>query len=94
MCPNPSNLSLTKPLAPSPSLSVREYQSIPRLDTYDAEHLDEDEYDAMDPGARAAAEKAMKKRDRQVGKDSDRFLNRHWSCFGHSTYGLRWSIYI
>ena len=48
----------------------------------------------MDPGARAAAEKAMKKRDRQVGKDSDGFLNRHWSCFGHSTYGLRWSIYI
>ena len=36
----------------------------------------------MDPGARAAAEKAMKKRDRQVGKDSDRFLNRHGHVLG------------
>ena len=46
--------------------SVREYQSIPRLDTYDEEHLDDEQYDAMDPAARAAAEKAMRKRDRQV----------------------------
>ena len=44
----------------------RDYQSIPRLDTYDAEHLDQENYDSMEPEARAAAEKAMKKRDRQV----------------------------
>ena len=72
--PEPLKFILDK-TTPSP-LSVREYQSIPRLDTYDAEHLDEEEYDAMGPEARAAAEKAMKKRDRQVGKDSDQFL-RH-----------------
>ena len=45
----------------------RDYQSIPRLDTYDREHLDEGAYDTIDPEARVAAEKAMRKRDRQVG---------------------------
>ena len=54
------------PFSPSSPPTVREYQSIPRLDTYDEEHLDEEDYDAMDPEARAAAEKAMRKRDRQV----------------------------
>ena len=44
----------------------RDYQSIPRLDTYDAEHLDKGEYDTIEPAARAAAEKTMRKRDRQV----------------------------
>ena len=57
---------------PSPTLSVfpRDYQSIPRLDTYDGEHLDEGEYDGMDPEARVAAEKAMRKRDRQVSHNN------------------------
>ena len=44
----------------------RDYQSIPRLDTYDPEHLDTEEYDTIEPETRVAAEKAMRKRDRQV----------------------------
>lgn len=44
----------------------RDYQSIPRLDTYDQEHLDEGAYDTIDPEARVTAEKTMRKRDRQV----------------------------
>ena len=36
------------------------------MDTYDREHLDEGAYDTIDPEARVAAEKAMRKRDRQV----------------------------
>ena len=60
---------------PSPTLSVfpRDYQSIPRLDTYDGEHLDEGEYDGMNPEARVAAEKAMRKRDRQVSHKNAHF---------------------
>ena len=49
------------------SLSLcRDYQSIPRLDTYDAGNLDEGDYDTIDPAARVAAERELKKRDRQV----------------------------
>ena len=62
-------ISLSQTLSLSLFLSDcprRDYQSIARLDTYDEEHLDEEQYEAMGPEARVAAEKAMRKRDRQV----------------------------
>lgn len=64
--------------------SIREYQSIPRLDTYDEEHLDDEQYDAMDPAARAAAEKAMRKRDRQVIIRVQMGLGWIFSCPPHT----------
>lgn len=42
----------------------RDYREMPALDTYDAGDLDETDYAAMDPTARAAAELRMRKRDR------------------------------
>lgn len=50
----------------------RDYQSIPHLDAYDREGLDQETYDAMSPGARAAAERELRKRDRQEALASGR----------------------
>lgn len=52
------------------SLSVfRDYRAIPALDQYEAEGLDLDDEDLseLSPGARAAAEEAMRRRDREQG---------------------------
>uniref|UniRef100_A0A8C5B043 DNA replication licensing factor MCM2 n=1 Tax=Gadus morhua TaxID=8049 RepID=A0A8C5B043_GADMO len=47
----------------------RDYRAIPELDRYEAEglDLDEDELSELSPGARAAAEEAMSRRDREQG---------------------------
>lgn len=47
----------------------RDYRPIPALDQYEAEGLDMDEDDLseLSPGARAAAEEAMRRRDREEG---------------------------
>lgn len=47
----------------------RDYRPIPALDRYEAEGLDMDEEDLseLSPGARAAAEEAMRRRDREEG---------------------------
>ena len=51
------------------SALVRDYRAIPALDQYEAEGLDLDEEDLseLSPGARAAAEEAMSRRDREQG---------------------------
>ena len=43
----------------------REYRPIPHLDTYEGDNLDNEDYDTLSPGARADAERQMRKRDRQ-----------------------------
>ncbi|CAL8337662.1 unnamed protein product [Lota lota] len=47
----------------------RDYRAIPELDRYEAEglDLDEEELSELSPGARAAAEEAMRRRDREQG---------------------------
>ncbi|XP_034021825.1 DNA replication licensing factor MCM2 [Thalassophryne amazonica] len=47
----------------------RDYRAIPELDRYEAEGLDLDDEDLseLSPGARAAAEEAMRRRDREQG---------------------------
>uniref|UniRef100_A0A669EKN0 DNA replication licensing factor MCM2 n=1 Tax=Oreochromis niloticus TaxID=8128 RepID=A0A669EKN0_ORENI len=47
----------------------RDYRAIPELDQYEAEglDLDDEELSELSPGARAAAEEAMRRRDRQQG---------------------------
>ncbi|KAM9361674.1 DNA replication licensing factor MCM2 [Symphorus nematophorus] len=47
----------------------RDYRAIPALDQYEAEGLDLDDEDLseLSPGARAAAEEAMRRRDRELG---------------------------
>ncbi|KAG5275181.1 hypothetical protein AALO_G00144480 [Alosa alosa] len=46
----------------------RDYRVIPELDRYEAEGLDEDEdLSELSPGARAAAEEEMRRRDREQG---------------------------
>lgn len=40
---------------------------MPALDRYDADGLDEDDYDAMSQGDRMAAEEEMRRRDRELG---------------------------
>jgi len=55
----------------------RDYRPIPALDRYDRDVLDEDDYDAMSPGARAAAERELLRRDREEGtgrRDADDIL--------------------
>lgn len=42
------------------------------MDTYDGQDLDQDEFDSMSPGARAAAERELRKRDRQEALASGR----------------------
>lgn len=47
---------------------IRDYRAIPALDTYEAEGLDlDEELSELSPGARAAAEEAMRIRDRDQG---------------------------
>ena len=46
-----------------------DYRAMPALDRYDRNLLDEDDYDMMSESDRAAAEAAMRKRDRELGKD-------------------------
>lgn len=50
-------------------LHFRDYRPIPALDRYEAEGLDmdEEELSELSPGARAAAEEAMRRRDREEG---------------------------
>lgn len=57
-------LKLSAPLGVS-----RDYRAIPALDQYEAEGLDLDDEDLseLSPGARAAAEEAMRRRDREQG---------------------------
>ena len=43
----------------------RDYRPMPHLDVYNAEDIDEQDYEGLSPTARAAAEKEMRKRDRQ-----------------------------
>lgn len=45
----------------------RDYRPIPALDQYEAEgmDMDEEELSELSPGARAAAEEAMRRRDRE-----------------------------
>ena len=45
-----------------------DYRAMPALDRYDRNILDEDDYDMMSESDRAAAEAAMRKRDRELGK--------------------------
>lgn len=40
---------------------------MPGLDRYDEDNLDDDDYDALSPGARRAAEEDMRRRDREMG---------------------------
>lgn len=47
--------------------SFRDYQAIPALDKYDADELDESEYDAISISERREAERAMRKRDQEMG---------------------------
>lgn len=53
----------------SPPSLLRDYRVIPALDQYEAEGLDLDDEDLseLSPGARAAAEEAMRRRDREQG---------------------------
>lgn len=47
---------------------IRDYRAIPALDTYETEGLDlDEELSELSPGARAAAEEAMRIRDRDQG---------------------------
>lgn len=45
-----------------------DYRSMPALDRYDAENLDDEDYDAMSVETRAAAEAALRQRDREEGR--------------------------
>ena len=53
-------------------LPSSDYRPIPHLDIYEDENLDERDFDSMSPGARAAAERALRKRDRQEALASGR----------------------
>lgn len=44
-----------------------DYRPMPGLDRYDPNMLDEDDYDAMSPGTRAAVEQELRRRDRDLG---------------------------
>lgn len=41
---------------------------MPALDRYDADGLDDEDYDAMSVGDRAAAEQELRRRDREEGR--------------------------
>nr|CAB3263689.1 DNA replication licensing factor mcm2 [Phallusia mammillata] len=43
----------------------RDYRPIPALDIYDANELDDDEYEALSPSARAEVDRMLRKRDRE-----------------------------
>ncbi|XP_032230725.2 DNA replication licensing factor mcm2 [Nematostella vectensis] len=50
----------------------RDYRAIPALDTYDANNLDDDDYDDLAPEQRAEAERLMRKRDREEAASQGR----------------------
>lgn len=55
----------------------RDYRPIPALDRYDGDVLDEDDYENMSPGTRAAAERELQRRDLEEGtgrRDADGIL--------------------
>jgi len=43
----------------------RDYRRIPELDVYDANALDDEEYEALSPSARAEVDRLLRKRDRE-----------------------------
>ena len=43
----------------------RDYRPIPELDVYDANNLDDEEYEALSPSARAEVDRLLRKRDRE-----------------------------
>ena len=45
----------------------RDYRAIPALDRYDGGELDESDYDAISESGRREAERAMRKRDQEMG---------------------------
>jgi len=49
-----------------------DYRANPRLDTFDPELLDEEEYEAMSEGERQEAEASMRRRDREEGRGEGR----------------------
>lgn len=50
------------------TLFCRDYRPMPGLDRYDNEDLDDENYDAMSIGDRAAAEQELRRRDRDEGR--------------------------
>jgi DNA replication licensing factor MCM2 len=53
-------------------LMREDYKAIPELDRYDAEHLDNEEYDEINPESRNAAERMMRKRDLEAARAAGR----------------------
>lgn len=53
-----------------------DYRPMPGLDRYDRDLLDEDDYDMMSESDRAAAEAALRKRDRDEGRRADGRMRR------------------
>lgn len=53
-----------------------DYRAMPALDRYDPNILDEGDYDMMSEADRAAAEAAMRKRDRDLGVPADGRMRR------------------
>ena len=45
-----------------------DYRPMPALDRYDAEDLDDDDYDPMSVQDRVAAEQELRRRDREEGR--------------------------
>ena len=43
----------------------RDYRPIPELDVYDTNALDDEEYEALSPSARAEVDRLLRKRDRE-----------------------------
>jgi len=61
----------------------RDYRAIPALDRYDGGELDESDYDAISESGRREAERAMRKRDQEMGVgDMRRGLFYGKFCFG------------
>ena len=54
----------------------QDYRPMPGLDRYDRELLDEEDYDMMSEGDRAAAEAVLRKRDREEGRRADGRMRR------------------
>lgn len=52
---------------------IRDYRPMPALDRFEAEALDDEDYDAMSIDDRIAAERALARRDREeaVGRRGD-----------------------
>lgn len=70
-----------------------DYRVIPALDTYDPAALDDEEYDALDPEQRAAAERAMRKRDRDEAAATGRLRRGILYGMCHTLFfSVFWSI--